>query len=194
MGAFSAMWTGLPIGDRVAIVVAVVAVALVIYQTGIIILQSDLMKRQLRILENQHELLQRQLAHRVAFEMSYELRHHSDDTFLIEFRVKNTGTKTANNFYWLILAPVYQFHELLRGDVTAPVYPIDTHLEIDGVKCRQTSIYRAEPLYPGREVAVAVSYLMKHKARAPFSVWWQITSEGGLTPDNGELGKITIAV
>ena len=100
------MWTGLPIGDRVAIVVAVVAVALVIYQTGIIILQSDLMKRQLRILEGQHELLQHQVAQRVAFEMSYELRHHSDDTFLIEFRVKNTGTKTASNFYWLILAPV----------------------------------------------------------------------------------------
>jgi hypothetical protein len=49
-------------------------------------------------------------------------------------------------------------------------------------------------LYPGRETTVAVSYLMKEKARVPFAVWWQITSEGGLSPDHGELGKVTIAV
>jgi hypothetical protein len=24
-------------------------------------------------------------------------------------------------------------------------------------------------------------------------VWWQVTSEGGLSPDDGELGKITVA-
>jgi hypothetical protein len=29
--------------------------------------------------------------------------------------VKNTGTKAANGFYWLILTLVNEFHELLRG-------------------------------------------------------------------------------
>ncbi len=189
-----AAWGSLPAGDRAAIVISVVAVAVVIYQTSLMIVQSDLLKRQLRIMERQHDILERQLAQHVSFDMTYELRHHSDNTFLIEFRVKNTGTKAANGFYWLIFTPVNEFHELLRPDVTSKVFPTETHVEIEAVKYRQTSVYCAEPLYAGRETTVAVSYLMKEKAKVPFAVWWQITSEGGLSPDHGELGKVTIAV
>jgi hypothetical protein len=126
--------------------------------------------------------------------MTYELRHHSDDTFLIEFQVRNTGTKTAHDFYWLICTPVNEFHELLRPDVTSKVFPTETPAEIEAAKYRKTSVYYAEPLYPGRQITVAVSYLMKEKAKVPFAVWWHITSEGGLSPDHGQLGKITIAV
>lgn len=197
MGFFpklAAAWTGLPPGDRVAIVIAVVAVALVIYQTSLMILQTDLMKRQLRIMEGQHAILQRQLAQHAAFVMTYELQHQPDDTFLIEFRVKNTGTKSANGFYWRILTPINEFHELLRPEVTAPVFPVANHVELEGVKYRQTDVYRPEPLYAGREAVLALSYLFKEKARVPFVVWWQITSEGGLSPDTGGLGKITVAV
>jgi hypothetical protein len=193
----AAAWTGIQPGDRAAIIIAIVAImaaALVIYQTILLILQSDLMKRQTRIMERQHEILERQLAQRLEFAMTYELRHHTDDTFIIEFRVKNTGTKAANGFYWLLLTPIHEFHELLRADVTAPVFPAGTHVEIDGVKYRETSIYRSEPLYPGRATTLAVSYLMKEKARVPFFVWWQISSEGGLSPDGGEMGKMTVAV
>jgi hypothetical protein len=67
-------------------------------------------------------------------------------------------------------------------------------VEIEAAKYRKTSVYYAEPLYPGRQITVAVSYLMKEKAKVPFAVWWQTTSEGGLSPDRGQLGKITIAV
>jgi hypothetical protein len=189
-----AAWGGLPAGDRAAIVISVVAMAVVIYQMSLMIVQSDLLKRQLRIMERQHEILERQLAQRVSLDMTYELRHHSDDTFLIEFRVKNTGTKAANGFYWLIFTPVNEFHELLRPDVTSKVFPVETHVEIEAAKYRQTSVYCAEPLYAARETTVAVSYVMKEKAKVPIAVWWQITSEGGLFPDHGELGKITIAV
>jgi hypothetical protein len=201
MGSFlsklAATWASIQPGDRAAILIAIIAimaVALVVYQTSLLILQADLMKRQSRIVERQHEILERQLAQRPGFEMTYELRHHTDDTFLIEFRVKNTGTKSANGFYWLILTPVKEFHELLRANVTAPVFSAGTHVEMDGVKYRETSIYRSEPLYPGRATALAVSYLMKDKAKVPFFVWWQIGSEGGLSPDGGEMGKITVAV
>jgi len=187
-------WGSLSAGDRAAIVISVVAVAVVIYQTSLMIVQSDLLKRQLGILRRQHDMLERQLAQRPSFDMTYELQHHSDSTFLIEFRAKNTGTRAATGFYWLICTPVHEFHELLRPDVTSKVFPTDTHVEIEAVKYRQTSVYRAEPLYPGRETTVAVSYLMKEKARVPFAVWWQITSEGGLSPEHGELGKITVAV
>jgi hypothetical protein len=190
----AAAWTGLPPGDRVAIVIAVVAVGLVIYQTSLMVLQTDLMKRQLRIMESQHTILHRQLAQRANFVMTYELRHQADDTFLIEFQVKNTGTKTADGFYWRILAPINEFHELLRPEITAPVFPVGGYVELEAVKYRQTEVFRAEPLYPGRQTTLAVSYLFKEKARVPFFVWWQITSEGGLSPDTGELGKITIAV
>jgi hypothetical protein len=189
-----AAWGSLPAGDRAAIVISVVAVAVVIYQTSLMIVQSDLLKRQLRIMQRQQDILEQQLAQRVSFDMTYRLRHHSDDTFLIEFRAKNTGTKAAHGFYWLICTPVNEFHELLRPDVTSKVFPTETHVEIEAVKYRKTSVYCAEPLYPGRETTVAVSYLMKEKARVPFAVWWQITSEGGLSPEHGELGKITIAV
>src|SRR5919108_3011348 len=193
MGAFLskilAAWASLPVGDRVALVISLVAIALVIYQTSLMVLQSDLMKRQLRIMERQHEILERQLAQRVSFDMTYELHHHSDDTFLIEFRVKNTGNRSASGFYWLILTPINEFHELLRPDVASKVLPAELQVEIEASKYRQTSAYRAEPLYPGREATVAVSYLMKEKARTPFPVWWQITSEGGLSPDHGQLGK-----
>lgn len=198
MGAFLskllAAWGSLPAGDRAAIVVSIVAVAIVMYQTSLMIIQSDLLKRQLRIMERQHDILERQLAQRASFDMTYELRHHSDDTFLIEFRVKNTGTKAANGFYWLILTPVNEFHELLRPNVASKVFATETHVEIEAAKYRQTSVYCAEPLYPGRETLVAVSYLMKDKAKTPFAVWWQITSEGGLSPDTGEPGKVMIAV
>ena len=193
----AAAWAGIQPGDRATIIIAVIAimaVALVIYQTSLLMLQTDLMKRHARIMERQHEILERQLAQRLEFEMSYELRHHTDDTFIIEFRVKNTGTKTANGFYWLILTPVKEFHELLRADVTTPVFRAGTHVEMDGVKYRETSTYRSEPLYPGRTTTLAVSYLMKEKARVPFFLWWQISSEGGLSPDGGGLGKITVAV
>lgn len=186
-------WGSLPAGDRAAIIVSVVAVAVVIYQTTLMIVQSDVLKRQVRLMERQHELLERQLAQRASFDMSYELRHHSDDTFLIEFRLKNTGTKAASGFYWLILTPVNEFHELLRPHVTSRVFPAELPVEIEAVKYRSTYVYCAEPLYAGRETTVAVSYLMKEKARAPFAVWWQVTSEGGLSPDDGELGKITVA-
>jgi hypothetical protein len=108
--------------------------------------------------------------------MTYELRHHSDDTFLIEFRVSNTGTKTADDFYWLVFTPVNEFHELLRPDVTSKVFPTEPHVEIEAAKYRKASVYYAEPLYPGRQITVAVSYLMKEKAKVPFAVWWQITS------------------
>jgi hypothetical protein len=200
MGSFlsklAAAWSSIQAGDRAAIIIAIIAVmavALVIYQTSLLIVQSDLMKRLSRIMERQHEILERQLAQRMEFDLTYELRHHTDDTFIIEFRVKNTGTKTANGFYWLILTPVKEFHELLRADVTAPVFGAVTHVEMDGVKYRETSIYRSEPLYPGRATTLAVSYLMKEKAKAPFHVWWQISSEGGLSPDGGAMGKITVA-
>jgi hypothetical protein len=200
MGSFlsklAAMWAGLQPGDRAAILIAIIAimaVALVVYQTSLLILQAELMKRQSSIVERQHEILERQLAQRPEFEMTYELRYHTDDTFLIEFRVKNTGTKSANGFYWLILTPVNEFHEFLRADVTAPVFSVGTHVELDGVKYRETSIYRPEPLYPGRATTVAVSYILKEKARVPFLLWWQITSEGGLSPDSGEMGQITVA-
>lgn len=201
MGSFlsklAATWAGIQPGDRAAILIAIIAimaVALVVYQTSLLILQADLMKRQSRIVERQHEILERQLAQRPEFDMTYELRHHTDDTFLIEFRVRNTGTKSANGFYWLLLTPVNEFHELLRADVTAPVFNAGTHVEMDGAKYRETSIYRPEPLYPGRATTLAVSYLMQEKAKVPFLVWWQISSEGGLSPDGGELGKITVAV
>ncbi len=200
MGSFlsklAAAWAGIQPGDRAAIIIAIIAVmavALVIYQTSLLILQTDLMKRQSRIMERQHEILERQLAQRLGFEMTYELRHHTGDTFIVEFRVKNTGTKAANGFYWLILTPVNEFHELLRADVTAPVFRAGNHVEMDGVKYRETSIYRSDPLYPGRATTLAVSYLMKEKAKVPFFVWWQISSEGGVFPDGGEMGKITVA-
>jgi len=51
-------------------------------------------------------MLERQLAQRPSFDMTYELQHHSDSTFLIEFRAKNTGTRAATGFYWLICTPV----------------------------------------------------------------------------------------
>ena len=201
MGSFlsklAALWAGIQPGDRAAILIAIIAimaVALVVYQTSLLILQADLMKQQSRIVERQHEILERQLAQRPGFEMTYELRHHTDDTFIIEFRVKNTGTKTANGFYWLILTPVNEFHELLRADVTAPVFRAGTPVEMDGVKYRETSMYRSEPLYPGRAAILAVSYILKEKAKVPFFMWWQISSEGGLSPDGGEMGKITVAV
>jgi hypothetical protein len=199
MGAFLskllAAWVSLPASDRAAIVITVVAVAVVMYQTSLMIVQSDLLKRLLRIMERQHEILERQLAQRISLDLTYELRHHSDDTFLIEFRVSNTGTKTAHDFYWLIFTPVNEFHELLRPDVTSKVFPTEPQEEIiEAAKYRKTSVYYAEPLYPGRQTTVAVSYLLKEKARVPFAVWWQITSEGGLSPDHGQLGKITIAV
>lgn len=190
----AAAWTGLPAGDRVAIVIALVAIALVVYQTSLMILQSDLMKRQIRVMEGQHTILQRQLAQRAELAMSYVLRHQTDDTFLIEFHVKNTGVKSANGFYWRILTPINEFHELLRADITAPVFPVGSHLELGAVKYRQTDAFRPEPLYPGRDTTLAVSYLFKEKARVPFCVWWQISSEDGLSPDTGELGKITVAV
>jgi hypothetical protein len=197
MGAFLSKlltaWGSLPAGDRAAIVISIVAVVVVMYQASLMIIQSDLLKRQLRIMERQHDILERQLAQRASFDMTYELRHHSDDTFLIEFRVKNTGTKAASGFYWLILTPVNEFHELLRPDVTSKVFPTESPVEMGAAKCRRTSVYCAEPLYSGRETIVAVSYLMKEKARTPFAVWWQITSEGGLSPDTGELGKVMIA-
>ena len=201
MGSFlsklAAAWAGLQPGDRAAVLIAIIAimaVALVIYQTSLLMVQTDLMKRHSRIMERQHEILERQLAQRPEFEMTYELRHHSDDTFIIEFRVKNTGTKTANGFSWLFLTPILEFHELLRADVAAPVFRAVNHVEMDGVKYRETSIYRSEPLYPDRATTLAVSYLMKEKARVPFFVWWQISSEGGLSPDGGEMGKMTVAV
>src|SRR5262245_18583132 len=176
LSKLAAAWMGLPPGDRIAIVIALVAIALVVYQTSLMILQTDLMKRQLRIMEGQHGILQRQLAQRAAFAMTYELHHQADDTFLIEFHVKNTGTKAANGFYWRILTPINEFHELLRADITAPVFPAGTHVELEGVKCRQTDVYRPEPLYPGRDTVLAVSYLFKEKARVPFFLWWQISS------------------
>jgi hypothetical protein len=67
-------------------------------------------------------------------------------------------------------------------------------VEIEATKYRQTSGFRAEPLYPGREATLAVSYLMKDKAKVPFVVWWQLISESGQAPDSGQLGKLTIAV
>ena len=197
LSRLAATWAGIQPGDRAIIIIAIiaiVAVALVIYQTALLMLQTDLMKRHSRIMVRQHQILERQLAQRLEFAMTYELRHHTDDTFIIEFRVKNTGTKTANGFYWLFLTPIHEFHELLRADVTAPVFRAGNHVEIDGVKYRETSIYRSEPLYPGRTTTLAVSYLMKEKARAPFLVWWQLSSEGGLSPDGGEMGKMTVAV
>ena len=190
------MWAGIQPGDRAAILIAIIAimaVALVIYQTSLLMVQADLMKRHTLIMERQHEILERQLAQRPGFDMTYELRHQTDDTFLIEFRVKNTGTKSAHGFYWLILTPVNEFHEFLRADVTAPVFSAVTHVEMDGVKYRETSIYRPEPLYPGRATTLAVSYLLKEKAKVPFLVWWQISSESGLSPDGGEMGQITVA-
>jgi hypothetical protein len=163
MGSFlsklAAAWAGIQPGDRAAIIIAIVAimaVALVIYQTILLILQTDLIKRQSRIMERQHEILERQLAQRPGFEMTYELRHHNRRHFHHRVpRVKNTGTKAANGFYWLILTPVNEFHELLRADVTAPVFRAGTHAEMDGVKYRETSIYRSEPLYPGRAATLA---------------------------------------
>jgi hypothetical protein len=187
-------WMGLPPSDRVAIVLAIVAVGLIIYQTSLMILQTDLMKRQLRILEGQQAILQRQLAQRAEFALTYALRHQADDTFLIEFHVKNTGTKSANGFYWRILTPINEFHELLRPEITAPVFPVATHVELEAVKYRQTEAFRPEPLYPGRDTLLAVSYLFKEKARVPFCVWWQISSESGLAPNTGELGKVTVAL
>jgi hypothetical protein len=192
-GQFLGAWGSLPTGDRVAIVIAVVAVAVVVYQTSLMLVQSDLLRRQLRIIERQQETLEHQLAQRASLDLTYELRHQSDDTFLVEFRAKNTGTKTAFGFYWLILTPVNEFHELLRPDVTSKVLPVESHVEIDATKYRQTSVHRAEPLYPGRETTLAISYLMKEKVKVPFVVWWQITSESGLSPDHGGLGMITIA-
>jgi hypothetical protein len=177
-----------------AILIAVVAAVVVVYQTTLMMVQSDLLKRQLRLMERHQETLERYLARRATLDLTYELRHESDDTFLIEFRAKNTGSKTASGFYWLILTPVNEFHELLRPDVTSKVLPVETHVEIEATKYRQTSGYRAEPLYPGREATLAVSYLMKEKAKVPFAVWWRITSESGLAPEHGELGRLTIAV
>jgi hypothetical protein len=187
-------WSSLPAGDRAAIVFSLVAIAVVVYQTSLMIVQSDLLKRQLRILGQQQEILERVLAQRPSFELAYALHHQSDDTFLIEFRAKNTGTKSANGFYWRILTPVNEFHELLRPDVASKVFPVETHVEIEAAKYRETSAYRAEPLYPGRLTTLAVSYILKEKARTPFAVWWQITSEGGVAPEDGELGKLTIAI
>jgi hypothetical protein len=198
MGAFFdqllGAWGGLAPGDRLAIAIAVVAAVIVVYQTTLMMVQNDLLRRQLRILERHQEALDRHLAQRATLELTYELRQQSDDMFLIEFRAKNTGTRSASGFYWLILTPVNEFHELLRPDVTSKVLPVETHVEIEASKYRQTSGFRAEPLYPGREATLAVSYLMKEKARVPFSVWWRITSESGLAPEHGELGKLTIAV
>ena len=57
--------------------------------------------------------------------------------------------------------------------MTAPVFRAGTHAEMDGVKYRETSIYRSEPLYPGRAATLALSYLIKEKAKVPFFVWWQ---------------------
>jgi hypothetical protein len=45
---------------------------------------------------------------------------------------------------------------------------------MEGVKYRETSIYRSEPLYPGRATTRAVSYLMKEKAKVPFFVWRRV--------------------
>jgi hypothetical protein len=198
MGAFLdqllAAWGGLAPGDRMAIVIAVVAVVSVVYQTTLMMVQSDLLRRQLRIMERHQETLEGYLARRATLDLTYELRHHSDDMFLIEFRARNTGTKTARDFYWLILTPVNEFHELLRPDVSSKVLPVELHVEIEASKYRQTSGYCAEPLYPGREATLAVSYLMKEKAKVPFAVWWRLTSESGLAPEHGELGKLTIAV
>jgi hypothetical protein len=39
-------------------------------------------------MKRQHDLLERQLARRTSLDMTYELRHRSDDTFLIELRVR----------------------------------------------------------------------------------------------------------
>jgi hypothetical protein len=198
MGAFLEQllrtWGVLTTGDRVAIAIAVVAAVIVVYQTTLMMVQSDLLRRQLRLMERHQETLERHLAQRATLELTYELRQHSDDMFLIEFRAKNTGTGSASGFYWLILTPVNEFHELLRPDVTSKVLPVETHVEIEASKYRQTSAYRAEPLYPGREATLAVSYLMKEKAKVPFAVWWRITSESGLAPDHGELGRLTITV
>jgi hypothetical protein len=191
---FLAGWGNLPVGDRVAIVIAVVAMAVVVYQTSLMVVQSDLLKRQLRILGQQQAILERQLAQRPSFEMAYELQHQSDDTFLIEFRARNTGTKSATGFYWRLLTPVNEFHELLRPDVTSKVFPVETHVEIEAAKYREVSVYRAEPLYPGRETTLAVSYILKEKAKTPCTVWWQITSEGGVAPEHGGLGTLTIAI
>jgi hypothetical protein len=66
--------------------------------------------------------------------------------------------------------------------------------ELEAVKYRQTDVYRPEPPYPGCETTLAVSYLFKEKTRVPFVVWWQISSEGGLSPDTGGMGKVTVAV
>jgi hypothetical protein len=187
-------WASLPAGDRAAIVISVVAMAIVVYQTCLMIVQSDLLKRQLRILGHQQEILERQLAQRPSFEMAYALHHESDDTFRIEFQAKNTGTKSANGFYWLILTPVNEFHELLRPDVASKVFPVETYVEIEAAKYRQISAYRAEPLYPGRETTLAVSYILKDKTKTPFAVWWQITSEGGVAPEDGKLGRLSISV
>jgi hypothetical protein len=189
-----AAWASLPAGDRAAIVIAVVVVAVVVYQTGLMLAQGDLLKRQLRIMQRQQEIWERHLAQRPGFEMTYALQPSDDDMFLIEFRARNTGTRTASGFYWLLLTPVNEFHELLRPDVHSNVLPVETHVEIEAAKYRQTTLYHPEPLYPGREATLAVSYLLKDKARAPFAVWWQITSEGGISPEHGELGRMTIAV
>lgn len=172
---------GLP--ESLMLVISVVTLLIILFQVRLMLHQRSLMKEQLDIVKKQDEILSAERARRAVLEIKVEL---PTDTHGIKVFVKNSGTKTAKNFYWHLLVPpqILQY-EYFKLEGTTDVGGQET-LQIEGGAYRHFKGFAEKPLYPTRSMLLGVFVISHTAAPGVYSMFWSTVTEDGANPPEGQ--------
>jgi len=150
------------------------------------------MQRQLDILHRQDELMQRRAD--LSVRVVVKRPDQTDANLRLEFLVKNSGNRSANDFYWHTYIPT-QFSRNQNFSVprTGDVAPFQT-LDVEGIEYRHFATVYKEPAYPGREVPIGHIVSDNPTAGGQYEIHWQVIAEDGRFPPDGRLGRLLVQI
>jgi len=178
-------WTLLFTGFSVAL--GLVTLFIVLRQLGLMGEQTSLMQRQLEITVKQDALMEAQLARRAELTMEVTT-YRGQHTPRLHFAVRNTGSKTASDFYWHLRIPAALTAQQLEY---AGEYMQTEELPVrDGM--RSLRGHRDVPVYPTRAVevgSIGLDYVLLDR---PGVIRWKLIFEDGVVPPGDDFREVEL--
>jgi len=146
------------------------------------------MERQLEITDKQDKLMEAQLARRAELTMEVTM-DRSQGGPRLNFAVRNTGNKSAPDFYWHLRIPAALMAQQFEN--AGPSTQLDELPVKDGM--RGFRGHRDSPIYPTRAVQVGrigLDYVLLDR---PGVIRWKLVCEDGVVPPGDEFQEIDLS-
>ena len=161
-------------------------------QTRLASKQAEIADTQLDIMRRQDEITAADRARRACLEFSV-LVEHRDQT--VRLHIKNSGNRTAHDFYWHLAIPVdiMQENQVWLGE-DRPLPGKET-LQLEDRPCRHFSGYQREPLFPTRQIFIASFGINPSAPRGAQPLFWSTICEDGKNPEaETDMTRSTITI